>query len=204
MPLVEIELDALHTHATPYRREAGALFKALRLLIFNLHWSMRSILPIPHRKIVNREDQPGEKISVLRPLRSLRALLSENITPGRLAASGALGVLLGTLPLIACHTMAILFAANYFRLNKVAALSTSQLCMPPIVPALCIELGYFMRHGSFLTEISLETLGYQALERLYEWLLGALVLAPLLALAMGGFILVLSWALSKSMARIAS
>jgi uncharacterized protein (DUF2062 family) len=204
VPLVEIELDAPRTRATPSRRDAGALFEALRLLVLNLHWSMRSILPIPHRKIVNRGGQPGDKISVLRPLRSLRALLSENITPGRLAVSGALGVLLGTLPLIACHTMAILFAANYFRLNKVAALSTSQLCMPPIVPALCIELGYFMRHGSFLTEISLETLGYQALERLYEWLLGALVLAPLLALAMGGLILVLSWALSKSMARIAS
>jgi uncharacterized protein (DUF2062 family) len=204
VPLVEVEIDAPRPHAMPGRRDAGALFEGLRLLLLNCHWSMRSILPIPHRKIISRGDQPGDKISVLRPLRSLRALLSENITPGRLAASGALGVLLGTLPLIACHTMATLFAANYFRLNKVAALSTSQLCMPPIVPALCIELGYFMRHGSFLTEISLETLGYQALERLYEWLLGALVLAPLLALAMGGLILVLSWALSKSMARIAS
>jgi hypothetical protein len=55
-----------------------------------------------------------------------------------------------------------------------------------------------------LTEFSLETLGYQALERLYEWLLGSLVLAPLLALLVGGLILMLSWTLSKSMARIAS
>ena len=60
--------------------------------------------------------------------------------------------------------------------------------MPPIVPALCIEVGYFLRHGRFLTEISLETLGYQALERLYEWLLGSLVLAPILAAAAGGII----------------
>jgi hypothetical protein len=38
-----------------------------------------------------------------------------------------------------------------------------------------------MRHGEFLTELSLETLGYQGLERLYEWLLGSLLVGPLLA-----------------------
>jgi len=81
-----------------------------------------------------------------------------------------------------CHTIAILFVCGFFRLNKVAAVSSSQLCMPPIVPALCIELGYYARHGSWLTELSLQTLGYQALERFYEWFLGSLLLAPLLAL----------------------
>jgi hypothetical protein len=69
-------------------------------------------------------------------LLSIKTLLTENITPGQLAMAGALGVFLGSLPLIAVHTIAILFAAGYFRLNKVAALAASQLCMPPIVPAL--------------------------------------------------------------------
>jgi uncharacterized protein (DUF2062 family) len=202
VPLTEIQLTP--PPAAQAGRRGKSLWQSVYMLALNIHWSMRSILPIPHRKIVDAADRPGEKISVWRPLRSLRTLLRENITPGRLAASGALGVLLGTLPLIACHSMAILFASNYFRLNKVAALSASQLCMPPIVPALCIELGYWMRHGRFLTEISLETLGYEALERLYEWFLGSLVLAPLLALLAGGLILVLSWSLSKSMARITS
>ncbi len=204
VPLLELVLMPPSRGGSSMSGLSGSPLQALYLLMLNVHWSMRSVLPIPHRKIVANGAGPGEKISVLRPLRSLRTLLSENVTPGRLAASGALGVLLGTLPLIAFHTLAILFAANYFRLNKVAALSVSQLCMPPIVPALCIELGYFMRHGSLLTEISLETLGYQALERLYEWLLGSLVLAPLLSFLVGGLILIMSWALSKSMARITS
>jgi uncharacterized protein (DUF2062 family) len=132
----------------------------------------------------------GEKISILHPIRSLKKLLRENASAEQLAAAGALGVLLGALPLIACHTIAILFTAGFLRLNKVAALSTSQLCMPPFVPAICIELGYFLRHGKFLTEVSLKTLGYQGLDRCYEWLIGSLLLAPILALFVGGIIYV--------------
>jgi hypothetical protein len=70
-------------------------------------------------------------------------------------------------------------------LNKVVALSASQICMPPLVPALCIEAGYYVRHGEFLTEISMTTLGYQALERVYEWIIGSLILAPLIAVMVG-------------------
>jgi len=168
----------------------------LRLALLNTHLTMRSVLPWPHRKIV-AAPAPGETISVLRPIRSLRTLLTENTSPARLAAAGALGVFLGTLPLIAFHTLAILFAAAFLRLNKVAAVSASQVCMPPFVPALCIEAGYFMRHGEFLTEISLRTLGYQGLERLWEWLLGSLLLAPLLGLVAGAVIYVMALLLRR-------
>jgi uncharacterized protein (DUF2062 family) len=143
------------------------------------------------------KNQPGEKITVLHPLKSTRALLTENTSPKQLAAAGALGVFLGTLPLIAFHTITILFAAGYFRLNRVAALSISQLCMPPFVPALCIEIGYFLRHGKFLTEISLKTVGYQALERVYEWLIGALVLAPVLAALVGCIIFFMAYFIKR-------
>jgi uncharacterized protein (DUF2062 family) len=98
-----------------------------------------------------------------------------------LALSSALGIFLGTLPLIGCHSILIVLVANYLRLNKLMALGASQLCMPPIVPALCIEAGYFLRHGKFLTEVSLQTLGYECVERVFEWFLGSLFLAPAFA-----------------------
>lgn len=151
-----------------------------RLTVLNTGLTMRSVAPWPHRKIVT-DRQSGEKVSVLHPLRSLRTLLTENTSPAQLAAAGALGIFLGVLPLIALHTLAILFAAGFLRLNKVAAVSASQLCMPPLVPAICIEAGYFMRHGEFLTEFTLQTLGYQGLQRLYEWFLGSLLVAPVFA-----------------------
>jgi uncharacterized protein (DUF2062 family) len=150
-------------------------------------------VPWPHRKIFERSGRERVRaLSLVRPLRSIRQLLRENSSPPKLALAAGVGLLLGALPLLFCHTVAILFVCGFFRLNKVAAVSSSQLCMPPVVPALCIELGHFMRSGAWLTEFSLETLGYQAVQRLYEWLLGSLVLGPVLALAGGGMTLLLA------------
>jgi uncharacterized protein (DUF2062 family) len=123
-------------------------------------------------------------------LRSLSALLTDNNSPEQLAAAGALGVFMGALPLIGCQTVTTLFAANFLRLNKMMALATGQICIPPLVPALCIEVGYFIRHGRFLTEISLRTIGYQALERVFEWFLGSLILGPILGIFTGAVIYV--------------
>ncbi|KPJ74645.1 MAG: hypothetical protein AMJ54_16855 [Deltaproteobacteria bacterium SG8_13] len=176
-----------------------SLRNGLGVLVMIVHLTMRSITPLPHRKIVSSGDRTGETISVFRPLRSIRTLLTENVTPVQLAAAGAMGVFLGALPLIALHTVVILFVSSYFRLNKVATLAASQLCMPPIVPALCIEVGYFIRHGEFLTEISFETLGYQALERLWEWLLGSMVVAPVMAALVGGLVYVAASLINRGM-----
>lgn len=172
--------------------------------LLNIHYTLRSVLPVPHRKLESDTTEAGAKISVWRPMRALRTLLRENTSPTQLALAAAMGVFLGTLPLIACHSLVIMLAANYFRLNKIAALASSQLCMPPVVPALCIETGYLLRHGRFLTEISMETLGYQALERLYEWLLGSLVLAPLLAGLAGLATLLMARIAARSMATVRS
>ncbi len=180
VPLREVDISV---HYPPSGERVSHFHKFrdnFRLTLLNTHLTMRSVLPWPHRKLIH-EEGGTLKVSIFHPWRSVKMLLTENSTPGQLATAGALGVFLGAVPLIACHTIAILFACGFFRLNKVAAVSASQLCMPPLVPALCIETGYYLRHGTWLTEISLETLGYQGLERLYEWLLGSLVLGPLLA-----------------------
>jgi glycosyltransferase involved in cell wall biosynthesis len=155
----------------------------LRLSLLNTKLTLRSFVPVPHRRILDR-DRSDHKISIWHPIRSLKSLLTENWSPGQLATAGAMGVFLGTLPLIGLHTITILLAAGFFRLNKLAAVGTSQFCMPPLVPALCIETGYFLRHGKFLTEVSLQTLGYQGLERLFEWVIGSVILAPLISVVM--------------------
>ena len=168
----------------------------LRISILNTKLTMRSILPMPHRKI-HFNDNIEQSISVLHPIKSLKTLLTESTSPGKLAAAGAIGVLLGALPLIACHMIVIILVTGFLRFNKVVAIASSQLCMPPIVPALCIETGYFMRNGRFLTEISLETIGYQALQRLYEWLLGSFLVAPFLGFIIGLFIYIIALVIVK-------
>lgn len=197
--LKEVELDGYYR--SPHHR--GTFFKRLWNVIYitvlNIHYTMRSITPIPHRKILVREDK-RENISILNPIQSLKALLTENTSPKQLATAGGMGVFWGTVPFIGLQTILILFTSNFFRLNKVAAVSASHLCMPPIVPALCIEAGYYMRYGRFLTEISLETMGYQAFERLFDWFIGSLVLAPLFSIIIG-FAIYLTAKLIKSKKR---
>ncbi|MBA4417527.1 MAG: DUF2062 domain-containing protein [Syntrophus sp. (in: bacteria)] len=161
----------------------------LRLSVLNTRLTVRSIIPVPHRRFAARTGGKGN-ITPLRPLQSLSILLTDNNSPERLAVSGALGAFLGALPLIACQTLTTLFTANFFRLNKLVALATGQICIPPLVPALCIEVGYYIRHGRFLTEISLNTIGYQALERIFEWFIGSLILGPVIGILTGVIIYV--------------
>ena len=192
-----LETDISVYYAPPEKRISHfrGFLDNLRISLLNTRLTMRSVLPMPHRKIhFNGGDQA---ITVLHPINSLKTLLTENTSPEKLAAAGAIGVLLGALPLIACHTIVIILATGFLRLNKVAAVTTSQLCMPPIVPALCIEAGYFMRNGRFLTDISLETIGYQALQRLYEWLIGSFFIGPVLGLTVGMIIYIMALLIVK-------
>ena len=105
----------------------------------------------------------------------------------------ALGVGLGALPLIAIHTIAIIIFATWLKLNRLAAVGASHLCIPPIVPVLCIETGHFLSYGEFigfestsrLFELSYGELWDQGLERIWEWFLGSLIVAPSLAIVFG-------------------
>ncbi|MBU4318772.1 MAG: DUF2062 domain-containing protein [Proteobacteria bacterium] len=149
-----------------------------RLTHLNTLLTIRSFIPVPHKKIF-KTDEIG--FSFFKPLKSIKLILAQKVSPATLAMSGATGVFLGALPLIAVHTMVILFVSGFFRLNKVVAVGASQFCMPPLVPFICIEAGYYLTHnGAILTDISLETFGHQGLDRIYEWFLGSLIVAPIL------------------------
>jgi uncharacterized protein (DUF2062 family) len=184
----------------PPKGERVSHFRAfmdnLRLSLLNTRLTIRAIIPIPHRTF--SQDETGA-ISAIHPLKSLRILLASEATPRELAMAAAMGMFLGTIPLIGLHSITILLVAGWFRMNKLVGLAVSQLCMPPFVPALCIEAGHFMRHGSFLTEISLQTLGYEALQRIWEWLLGSLLLAPILSLLMGSIVFVMAKGVSMGL-----
>ena len=193
------EVDISVHYPPPHERISHFNFfkDNVRLTLLNTKLTLRSFVPFPHQQILDRNGD-GTTISVRHPIESLKILLTKNLSPGQLAAAGSLGVFLGTLPLIGFHTIMILFAAGFLRLNKVVALSTSQLCMPPLVPAFCIEIGFFLRHGRFLTEISLQTLGYQGLERLFEWVIGSIILAPFLSAGMWAILFLTSFFVKRT------
>jgi glycosyltransferase involved in cell wall biosynthesis len=185
VPLIDVPVQVYYAQGS----ERVSHFKKIRdnfyLSWLNTRLCLRSIAPWPHKKIVRAALPP---FSWRRPLLSLRNLLVQDISPARLGVAMALGLLLGTLPLLACHTVLTLFAAGYIGVNRYLAVAAGNLCMPPLVPALCIELGYYFRHGSWLTDISFTTLGVQCLDRVFEWFLGSLVLGPVFAVV-GGLVI---------------
>jgi uncharacterized protein (DUF2062 family) len=56
--------------------------------------------------------------------------------------------------------------------------------MPPFCPVVCIEFGYYLRHGKFLLpeDLNFHSTIREIHLRWFEWLLGSLILAPVFAL----------------------
>jgi uncharacterized protein (DUF2062 family) len=106
--------------------------------------------------------------------------------------SAAIGLFLAVLPILFLHSLVILYVSLRLNLNKVVSLNVQHLAMPPFVPALCIEVGYYLRHGHWLTQLSFQTVFEQFSSRLYEWLLGSLIIGPVMAVAVGGLVYVMA------------
>ena len=154
-----------------------------RITLINIHLVGLRMLPFPHKKLIKTADDANPLKHFLRhPLLALRELLVENATPGGLAAAAGVGAFCSTLPLPGFHTAAILYAAVRLHLNKIMAVNIQHFFMPPLVPLLCIETGYFIRHGCWLTEITFDTVCKQLGSRIIEWWIGAAVLVVPLSL----------------------
>ena len=152
----------------------------LRLALSHARLVSRALLPFGHKRLVETTKEEPKLEAVKHPVRFFWQLCKEHSSPAMLAAAVWTGLFLGALPLIACHTVVIIYVAHRLNMNKVAAVGASQFCCPPVVPVLCVECGYFMRHGTFLTDAGLETLVLQVHQRLWEWFLGSLVIGPVL------------------------
>jgi predicted LPLAT superfamily acyltransferase/uncharacterized protein (DUF2062 family) len=124
-------------------------------------------------------------LSPMRPVRLIKAVLTESSSPFKLGAAAALGLFLATLPLIGFHTMAVVFAATLLRLNRLMAFSVSHICAPPLVPAICLMVGYYVRHGHWLSIFNAEVLVHQIGQRFLDYAIGTVVVAPALAIAGG-------------------
>lgn len=149
-----------------------------RLSLLHSVLVFRHILPIPHRKLVLRDE--NSLWSALRhPGDFFHRMFKEDATPGGLALAAATGTFLAIFPLIGLHTQVILYICIKLRLNKVMALAIQHLFEPPLVPLICVELGYLMRHGRLWTNFTISTCIKELHLRLFEWLLGSLVMAPL-------------------------
>lgn len=187
------QVDVSVHYAPPATRVSH--FKALRdnlhLFVLNTYLTIRSFFPWPHQRLA-AGDPSGGRRGLRRWKESLIDLIREGTAPWRLSLAAMLGVMLGALP-IPAHTIFILLAAGRLKLNRVLAVAASQLCMPPIMPLLCIQAGHLLRDGRFLTTADLRGVGDLSAAQLgqigaigfLDWFLGSLMLGPMLAAAVG-------------------
>ncbi len=145
----------------------------------------RRLWPWPVRRLVPRAARAPWR-ERLHPARLLRRLLQEHATPAELGASAGVGTLLAVLPIPGFHSLAIIFATTRLNLNRLMALAIQNLFIPPFTPALCIIVGHLALHGRRLPSLPRtpqDFLGFFA-----EWLVGALLMAPPLAITVGGLV----------------
>lgn len=159
-----------------------------RLTVLHTTLVCRRLIPLSHKKLVKERKKISPAVVVKFPLRTLKNLCRENASPFWLALAVWMGLFVGASPLIGIHTVLIIYLAYRLHLNKVAAVAASQFCMPPVVPALCIEVGHFIQTGQWLTDLSWERWLLEAHYRLWDWFIGSLFVGPLIGCIGGGVV----------------
>lgn len=196
LALTTVDIDVIY----PKPEERISSFKPVldNLRLTRIHTMLvgRRLLPIGHKKLV--ENRNKLDVSLLRhPGKVLRMLLKESATPEGLALSAAVGMFIAVLPILFMHSVVIFYFSMRFNLNKIVTLNVQHLAVPPFIPALCIEVGYYMRHGRWLTDLSFATVFQQFSSRFFEWFLGSLIIAPLAALLSGAVMYVTAATIKK-------
>lgn len=198
--IVSVDIDVVYPDKAIRVSHFRPFLDNLRIAHRHVLLVCRRLLPWPHKRLLPRKR--NEFLMLLRhPVEFCRMLLGEHVSPAELGVSAGVGTFIAALPIFSLHTFVIVYVATRLNMNRIMAVAIQNLCVPPFVPFACIELGYFLRHGRWLVTLSMDTLIRQAPARLWEWLLGSLILGPLLAVMVGCCIFVLAGWVQKRQSR---
>lgn len=162
------------SHFHPFRDNFRMTWLHTRLVF-------RRLIPFGVRKL---RETPREFPRLWKPKELWAWLVRENTSSLGLAFSAFVGALLAVYPTYGFCTILILYAATRLHLNKAMAVMAQNPFMPPVCPVICIELGYFLRHGRFLLpeDLNFHSTIREIHLRWFEWLLGSIILAPVFAM----------------------
>ena len=108
--------------------------------------------------------------------------MKEGLTPGRAAAAAFLGLFIGIVPIYGFQTLAAVGVAWLFRLNKpltVAGTFINNPLLQPVIIVASVEIGYFLRGGSFRPFHISALAGAHMKEELLAFAMGSVVLGVL-------------------------
>ncbi|OGR61686.1 MAG: dolichyl-phosphate mannose synthase [Elusimicrobia bacterium GWA2_69_24] len=152
----------------------------LRLSCLHTWLVGRSLLPYPHERTFGTAEKIRWIPELMSPLDFFRRMAREHASAAELAAAVWVGIFLGSLPIMPFGAASILYVSHKLHLNKLASFGASHVCIAPFVPLFCIEIGHYLRFGRLWTEFTRRTLLLEIHHRLWEWLLGSLLLGPAL------------------------
>ena len=166
-----------------------------RLSVLHAWLVTRSLIPWPHRRPFARQEPERSPSSLFHPVRFFKRLSQEHTGPAELATAVWVGIFIGSMPIIPFGLLTILYVCHRLNLNKLAGAGASNLCVAPFVPLLCIETGHRLIRGTWWTTFTHQTLVNEIHYRLGEWLLGALIIGPVL----GGLAALATFALVRGL-----
>lgn len=179
--LMEIPVRVHYPKASERVSHFKALSDNLRITALNTRLTIRALIPVPFRQM---SWDKNDRVSVRRPLKSLRLLMEDHSTAANLALSTLAPIIVCCLPILGFQSFSILFLIAFLKLNRLWALAVGHACLPPLMPAFCIEVGHYLNHGVWLTDISWQTLGREAFQRFWDWSVGAVTGGPALGLTL--------------------
>lgn len=182
--LQDIDVSVYYPPAGERISHFHALRDNLRLTHVNALFTLRALLPWPYRTLV--VDPATGSLVLVRPMRSVRALVQHCADPREIAGGAAAGAIVAALPVLGFQGVVTMVVCSWFRFNKASALLTNQLGTPPLIQIVSIQTGHYLRSGAFLTALSQDAITRQGVQILVDWLIGSLVVGPLLGLVLGG------------------
>lgn len=197
LELTCVDIDVIYPKPEERVSSFRPFLDNLRLTLIHSMLVGRRMLPLGHKRLVEKRRALTPSL-LLHPSKVLGMLLRENATPQGLALSAAVGMFIAVLPILFMHSIIIFYVSLRLNLNKIVTLNVQHLAMPPFMPALCIETGYYLRHGRWLTDLSFATVFQQFSSRLLEWFIGSLIVAPLAALICGAVMYLVASLVAKA------
>ena len=177
-PIVEIDLSPMADYSnrdTSALKLIGELFHIFTLYIWAL--IVRFIFPFSSLKVEG--DGIKEKVTNI-----IKIELQSHTTPQRGALAIALGVFMGIFPIHGFQVMALMFLATKFKLNRPLAFLGVNISAPPFIPFLIIIT---LKIGSLFIPIEVDNYHLDEIianggTLLFAFIIGSVVLAPILAL----------------------
>jgi glycosyltransferase involved in cell wall biosynthesis len=181
-PLKPVPMTALYFPPEQRVSHFDPIKDSLRIAhLFTLFFFMRFFLPSGFQKVAS--DRSFAELSFTKTLHSVVKDFKREAgsNPFRFSASVGLGMMMGILPIWGFQTISAALLADRLRLNKFAAVVSSNISFPLVIPFIfyaALVIGHFLFFGALDFHPVLQgTLSQVAAQKFGEWFWGSVVLA---------------------------